>query len=224
LAPDRLPVPASDTEAIRFTFPPRQVGTADLKLFDTDDLSAKPAMSFELEVEARYWGAVRFGLGTLFGRWKSYDIGTFAGSRQPQVRETSEGAAFELVSGFAPYVFDLGSGGRSQTGGPNMHLAPFVGFGVLGVSPDKGIQGLSSFHLGLEYEVANNLSIAATFVYHRSRQLAMGYTPGAPVAVGMTADNVTTNSWERGFAIVINASPSFLQFATGDSTKTGAKQ
>src|ERR1041384_2364412 len=61
-------------EAIRFTFPPRQAGPADLKLFDTNDLDGKPAMTFPLEVEPRYWGAVRFGLGTLFGRWTSYDV------------------------------------------------------------------------------------------------------------------------------------------------------
>lgn len=212
---------------IRFTFAPRQPGTADLKLFNTDDITGKPAMSFELEVEPRYWGAVRFGLGGLFGKWNSYEIATLSGSRQPEVRETPNGANFELVSGFAPYMFDiLAYGGRSETGGKNLYIAPFIGFGVIGTSADKGIQGLSSFHAGLEFEVAQNLSIAATFVYHRGRQLAAGYTPGAPVAAGMTVDNVTTDSWNRGFAIVLNASPSFLQFATGDSSskKSGGNQ
>lgn len=204
---------------IRFTFAPRQPGTADLKLFNTDDLNAKPAMTFDLEVEPRYWGAVRFGLGSLFGKWNSYEIATLSGSRQPEVRETANGATFELVSGFAPYLFDvLRSGGRSETGGKNLYVAPFVGFGVIGMAPDKGVQGLSSFHAGLEFEIAQNLSIAATFVYRRGRQLAAGYSPGAPVAAGMTVDNVTTESWDRGFAIVVNASPSFLQFATGDSS------
>lgn len=213
------PAAAPQLRPIRFTFAPRQPGTADLKLFDTDDLTARPLMTFELEVEPRYWGAVRFGLGSLFGKWNSYEIATLSGSRQPEVRETANGATFELVSGFAPFLFDVVKyGGRSETGGKNLYIAPYIGFGVIGTSPDKGIQGLSSFHAGLEFEIAQNLSIAATFVYRRGRQLAAGYTPGAPVTAGMTVDNVTTDSWGRGFAIVVNASPSFLQFATGDSS------
>jgi hypothetical protein len=119
-------------------------------------------------------------------------------------------------------VFDLPRGGRSQSGGPNVHFAPFIGFGVLGASPDQGLQGLTSVHVGFELEVASNFSIAATFAYRRVRRLAPGYEPGSPVAMGMEADSFTTDGWEPGFGLVVNASPSFLQFATGKSSSGGA--
>jgi hypothetical protein len=205
----------------RLTFPPRKAGPADLRVFDGGDSSGKAAIEVQLEVEPLYWGAVRFGLGTLFGDWTSYEVATFAGSRQPELRRLRDTATFELVSGFAPYVFDLGSGGRSHTGGRNAFVAPFIGFGVIGVAPDKSLQGLSSFQIGLELEVASNFSIAATFAYRRTRELAGGYERGTPVATGTSVDDVTVDAWAPGFGIVVNTTPAFLQFATGSSTGGG---
>lgn len=216
-APPERKVERRPVRISTLTFPPRQAGAADLKLFEGAD-TTKPAMEVQLEIEPLYWGAVRFGLGTLWGDWRSYEVGALSGSRTQEVRETRDALTFELVSGFAPYVFDLQWGGRSQSGGRNAYVAPFLGFGVLGVSPDQGLQGLSSFHGGLELEVASNFSIAATFVYRRTRRLVAGYEIGSPVAAGMSADDLTSDAWVPGFAIVINATPAFLQFATGKSS------
>jgi hypothetical protein len=215
------PEPPKPVTISTLRFAPRKAGAADLKIFNGTDTTKPPAMELELEVEPLYWGSVRFGLGSLFGNWKGYEVATAAGSRTQEIRQVRNTAAFELVSGFAPYVFDLPRGGRSQSGGPNVHFAPFIGFGVLGASPDQGIQGLTSVHVGFELEVASNFSIAATFAYRRVRQLAPGYEPGSPVAMGMDADSFTTDGWEPGFALIVNASPSFLQFATGKSSSGG---
>lgn len=215
--------PAVSLPVSTLRFPPRQPGSADLKISSAaSGKTAELKLTVELEVEKLYWGAVRFGLGTLFdvsSQWQSYEIATFAGSRQPEIRETHSAVAFELVSGFAPYLIDLAAchGGRSQTGGCNAYGAPYFGFGVIGAAPNQGVQGLSSFHAGFEFEFASNFSIATNFVLRRMRTLTDGYRPGSPVTAGMTIDGVTGESWLPGFAIVINATPSFLQFATGAS-------
>ncbi len=212
---DKAP-PAPKPGLSRYAFAPRQAGSADLKVWASTDTTHTPDAALELEVEPLYWGAVRFGLGTLFGSWRSYEIATFSGSRQQEVRSDTQNATFELVSGFAPYVLDdYLWNGRSQSGGHDAHVAPFFGFGVLGTTPNQGVQGLSSVHLGIEYEVADNFSIAATAVYRRSKTLANGYAVGSPVESGMTLDNITVDNWSWGFAVVVNATPSFLQFAAG---------
>src|SRR5262249_1836853 len=94
---------------------------------------------------------------------------------------------------------------------------PYFGFGVVGGAANQGVQALSSFHSGLEFEFASNFSIAATFVLRRTRALLPGYTAGSAVSLGTTIDAITHDSWRPGFGLVINASPSFLQFATGTS-------
>lgn len=204
-------------------FPPRQTGSADIKVFIGTDTNVAPIFIVELEVEPTYWGAIRFGLGTIFGDWKTYEVATLSGSRQPEVRGSVNRAKFELVSGFALYPEAIWGGGRSQTapfGWKNTDVAPFIGFGIVGQSSTNGVQGLTSFHAGIEIEFASNFSVALTYAYRRARVLADGYAEGSPVAMSLTADNVTTDGWSSGFAVVLNASPEFLQFASGKSADT----
>lgn len=210
-------------------FSPRQPGTADINLtIGSDKAPSVPAI--ELEVDTLYWGSVRFGLGTLIdvgNNWKSYSVTTMPGSRQPEIAEQRDPVAFELVSGFAPYLFDLGcpGHGRSYTGGCNSYVAPYLGFGVLGGSTNQGLQALTSAHLGLELEFSKSFSVAATLVLRRTKCLNSGYQPGSPVTIGMTVADVTSNTWSTGLAIVVNATPDFLQFATGGGIgSTGTTQ
>jgi hypothetical protein len=218
---------APKTTITEVPFSPRQPGTADVTLTDVSTSQSQQLFTLELQVDTLYWGAVRFGLGTLISNWNGYQITTFAGSNQPEIRSNHTLVAFELVNGFAPYLFDLACPGhaRSETGGCNTHVAPFIGFGLVGAS-SQGVEALSSFHVGLEVEFASSFSIAADFVLRRTSGLAQGYHVGSPVAASATIDDVTGDTWQPGFALVINASPSFLTFATGSGNaggKSGSK-
>jgi hypothetical protein len=213
---NQLVLAPNPKKVIETRFTPRQPGTADVTV--TWGSTANPTTyNLELQVDTLYWGAVRFGLGTSIADWNGYQIATFAGSAQPEIRSAHTQVAFDLVNGFAPYLFDFmfcaGHGGRSETVGCNARVAPFIGYGLLGAS-SQGIQALSSIHLGFEFEFASNFSVAANFVMRRTQGLAQGYQPGSPVPVTTTIDDVTRDTWQPGFAFVVNASPSFLQFAT----------
>jgi hypothetical protein len=227
----RTPAGAPQAEGVKpvdvseFRFSPRQSGNADVTVTTGSGTSTTTGPVVELDVDTLYWGSVRLGLGTLVdvgNNWKSYSITTIAGSRQPEITETRDPVAFEIVSGFAPYLLDLlcSGHGRSYTGGCNAYFAPYLGFGVLGGSTNQGVQGLTSAHLGVELEFSKTFSIAATAVLRRTRGLNSGYEPGSPVTSGMSVADVTSNAWSSGFAIVVNATPAFLQFATGSGTDT----
>jgi hypothetical protein len=211
-----------------FSFSPRRAGSADIKVTTTassgdGDAPASNPHVVELQIDSLSWGSARFGVGTLIdvnNQWKTYQIATMAGSSQPEIRQFNSAMGFELVTGFAPYLFDdLIWGGRSQTGGGNTHLAPYFGFGVFGAALNQGTQAFSSFHLGLEIEFFTNFSVATTVAIRRTPVLADGYRPGSPVAPTQSVGDVTGDGWHPGFGIVINASPDFLQFATPASTK-----
>jgi len=206
-----------------FTFAPRQSGHADLTITGTGGAPAD-TMTVELEVDTLYWGSVRVGLGTLFdvgNIWNGYSIGTFAGSNQPEIRQSHNAVGFELVNAFAPYLLDLltcPGRGRSYTGGCNRWFAPYIGFGLVGAGPAQNIQALSSFHFGVELEFAQSFSVALTFVERRTQALADGYHVGSPVSGGMSVADVTRDAWQPGMALVVNATPSFLQFAMGSGS------
>jgi hypothetical protein len=214
-------VPVSPNVAV-LRFPPRKPGDADLTIQGADE---KNKMVVELTVEELYWGAVRFGLGTLFDVGDlahDYELVVFAGSSQMEIRELNTPVAFEVVNGFAPYLFDIAVwGGRSHTNGPNAYVAPFVGFGIVGATTTGTLSALSSFHVGLEVEFSANFSIATTFAMRRTLALADGYHPGSPVAAGASVEGVTEDSWQPGFGIIVNATPDFLQFAIPSTSSSG---
>jgi hypothetical protein len=209
-------------------FAPRQPGSADVTVTTTPAGGKATTYKTELEVDTLYWGAVRIGVGTLFGNWNGYAITTFAGSSQPEIQSQRTAVAFEFVAGFAPYLFDLigctGHGGRSESGGCDGYVAPYFGFGLVGAST-TGVQALSSIHMGFEFEFAPNFSVATDFVVRRTPGLAQGYQLGSPVALTTTIDDVTRATWQPGFALVINASPSFFNFQVpsgGSGTSAGS--
>jgi hypothetical protein len=209
-------------------FSPRQSGSADVTIKAKGADAPDDPMTVELEVDTLYWGAVRLGLGTLFDlgqNWHKYSATTFAGSLQPEISQAHDTVGFEIVSGFAPYLLDLfcPGGGRSFTGGCNLHFAPFVGFGVLGTgTAGGGVQALSSVHFGLELEFAKSFSIALTGVARRTQALNNGYAAGSPVTGSMTVTDFTHDDWKPGLGVVVNATPSFLQFALGSGTNNPA--
>ncbi|KYF58084.1 hypothetical protein BE08_41135 [Sorangium cellulosum] len=206
-------------------FSPRRPGVLDLKI--KSELKGRDPAEYkvELEVDQRYWGAARFGLGTLFDladNFHGYDVKTFAGSQTAQIRDAHIPVQFELVTGFALYPESLWDNGRSYAdkgfSRKNIHVSPFLGFGLVGQDA-KGIAALTSVHMGVELEFARDFSVALTAVWKRTRVLSAGYAPGSPVAANASEDEFSSTKFVPGFGVVLNATPSFLQFATGDADK-----
>ncbi|KYF68669.1 hypothetical protein BE11_10330 [Sorangium cellulosum] len=206
-------------------FSPRRPGVLDLKI--KSELKGRDPAEYEveLEVDQRYWGAARFGLGTLFDladNFHGYDVKTFAGSQTAQIRDAHIPVQFELVTGFALYPESLWDNGRSYAdkgfSWKNIHVSPFLGFGLVGQDA-KGIAALTSVHMGVELEFARDFSVALTAAWKRTRVLSAGYAPGSPVAASASEDEFSSTKFVPGFGVVLNATPSFLQFATGDATK-----
>jgi hypothetical protein len=212
------PQPQPKCTAVRFS--PRQSGRADL-VVKRDNQEGQELARLELEVDQRFWGAVRFGLAAVAGSFRSYEARAFAGSQTLQLWENRFPAQFEFVVGFAPYPEALGGGGRSYTRGNFWnHLGPYLGFGLVGQSAGS-LDALTSLHAGIEFEFARDLSVALTFVLRKGRALASGYVVGSPVEAGAAPESFTTPVASFGGGLVISSSPSFLQFATG--TKGGGK-
>lgn len=201
------------------SFAPRQPGNVDLLIKEKSE-STDALMRLELIVDQRYWGALRFGLGTVVGSFREYEATTVAGASTAQIRESKIPVQFELVTGFAPYLESIWHDGRGYASGENWHLAPFVGFGLVGQS-NSDISALTSFHLGVEVEFMRDFSLALTAVAKRTRWLSDGYTLGSPIESGTAPETFTEPGFAFGGALVLNASPEFLQFATGSSSKEG---
>jgi hypothetical protein len=206
------PPPNVHYSASRFS--PRKPGSADLEVKIENSGAEVPVLELELEVEEHYWGAVRFGVGTVLGDFHGYDITTVADAETAQIRESDIPVQFELVTGFAFYPEAI-KGGRGYVAGPNWYWSPYIGFGLVGQSA-KDITAFTSFHAGIDFEFARDFSLAATFVLKSTRVLSDGYSPGSPIDAATAEDRFTEASFVPGGAIVFSASPSFLQFATGN--------
>lgn len=176
----------------------------------------------EIEVDTRYWGSVRTGVGAVFAPGSyTYDIQQLPGSKTWQVRQARVPVQPELVLAFAPYLEALSPTcrGRSYSAGSpgcNWHISPYLGFGVVGQSA-ASVSALVSFHAGVEVEFAQNFSVALTAAYKRLPVLADGYHAGSPIEAGATPDRYTVQSWLPAFGVFINATPSFFQFPLGSN-------
>jgi hypothetical protein len=220
--------PASVTPSVAsmatFRFSPRQAGSVPLTLSwnIAGSDAGSGSMTVELQIESVSFGAVRFGIGTVFGDAvsKNYQLTSFAGSSQSEIALSDNGrVAFEGVLGLAPYVFDVWAcpgHGRSFSGGCNWYVAPYIGFGILGQSA-TGVQSFDSIFIGGEVAFSSTYSLAFAWVARRKTELATGYGEGSPVNVGTP---FTRNTTGNGFGLVLNITPDFFSFATPATNTT----
>lgn len=170
----------------------------------TDD-----ATKIDITVDEVYAGAIRLGVGAVFGgaRDRTFTAQALPGSGQAEIT-TSDGGRMdaELVLG-ASVFFD--KGGRSYNIGEPGHWAPYFGIGLLNQS-QSGFELLKSIHLGLEYEISRQFSIAFTLVGRKVTRLADGLDVGDPIST-MTVP--TRTGYEVGVGVVVNLSPEFLKVA-----------
>lgn len=201
----------------RTVFDPREPGSADLTV-KLKEVDKTPIVTVPLQVEKRYWGAARFGVGTLLGDFNQYSVSTPSGSQASFISGSQVPLRFEFVTGvsFYPEVLFKRYGGRGYSGGPNAHVGLYVGFGLLSASA-TGVDSFTSFHIGPELEFTQDISLALTFVLNRTRKLSLGYEVSSPIEAGASVDSFTSPTVVPGVGLVLNASPAFLQFATGAS-------
>jgi hypothetical protein len=206
-----------------FFGPRRPDSAADLTITAVNGTTKVP-WKLEMFVEKTYSGALRIGIGVLFGRAVDHDYSAVKvdnSSQHELVARTGGRAEFELVVGYAPYVFDMIAGrkGRAYQSTTLAQraagFAPYIGLGTLSVGQGTGIEFFRTIHLGLEWEPLRNFSIAATFVMRRVTRLQHGYEVGSPVNSG---DPPTREQLALGFGLVLNLTPEFFRFATRGSS------
>lgn len=217
------PRPPPVQHSVRHRFAPRAPGDADVEITITDDEGRIVASrSLEFVVDRTYAGAVRLGFGIVYADAvdRHYEARTIGTNEQAQIVATRGGnSGFELVLGYAPYLFDYIQNrghGRSYTnttlrdraGG----FAPFAGLGLVEAS-DTGVEILKSLHMGLEWEPTPNFSIAATAVSRRVTRLTEGARVGDPV----TGEVPTREVIRWGGGVVLSFSTDFFRIATRES-------
>jgi len=206
----RETVQFTTTEA---TFAPRQPGSANITV--TIETGGKTYVSVaEIVVEKTYSGALRLGIGTVFAgaRDRSFEARTLPGSGQAEIVTTGGGSLdAELVLGAAAFFDD---GGRSYVARESDRFGLYVGIGVLNQAATS-LELLKSAHLGLEYELSPQFSIALTFVGRKVTRLADGLHVGQPV---MEGDVPTRTGYEVGLGLVFNVSPEFFKLAKTPSS------
>lgn len=208
-------------EVRSMSFAPRRPDSdADLKIKASHGQRSEEE-TFELFVEKSYSGALRVGLGVLGGPTVDHDykaVRVDSSAQNEIVAVTGGRAEFELVAGYAPFVFD-GKKGRAYDSTRLCQracgFAPYIGLGVLNVSAPTGLEFLKSVHLGLEWEPQRNVSIALTAIARRVTELRPGYAVGSPI-VG--TDVPTRERLAFGVGLVINLTPEFLRFAIRGSS------
>lgn len=174
----------------------------------TDD-----ATKIDITVDEVFAGAIRLGVGAVFGgaRDRTFAAQALPGSGQAEITTTEGGRLdAELVLGAAVF-FDRG--GRSYNVGEPGHWAPYLGIGLLNQS-QTSFELLKSIHLGFEYEISRQFSIAFTVVGRKVTRLADGLEVGDPIST-MTVP--TRTGYELGVGVVVNLSPEFLKVAKSPS-------
>ncbi|HEU4729894.1 MAG TPA: hypothetical protein VFT22_18485 [Kofleriaceae bacterium] len=194
----------------RHLFGSRLPGKASVHVRSSAAGSTVPEAVVELLVEETYAGALRVGVGGVFGGAidRGFTLRTAPGSGQQEIVAGNGGDVdAELVVGASIF---LEEGGRGYAvPGHNKHFAPYFGIGVLNQT-DSGLKTFRSFQLGLEYELNPHFSIAVTAVARRITRLS-GASVGDPVQ--MSGSIPTETDFAFGWGIVINLSPDFLRLA-----------
>lgn len=196
-------------------FAARKAGRADVLIKVIKGNTTISESTIEIDVAATYWGAARLGLAWVVGKniGRKYETRTIEAGKDIIVESSNPGGSFEFVMGFAPYLIDLFvRGGRTID--HSSYVAPYLGFGLVGMDDKGKLDALTSFHMGLEFEFARDFSLAATATWRRSVTHLVKHDN---VALGKVAPPDNENyTWERsgwGFGIVINATPELLSFA-----------
>lgn len=161
----------------------------------------------DITVEEAYAGAIRIGVGAVFGsaRDRAFSGQALPGSGQMEITTTDGGVLdSEIVIGAAAF---LEEGGRTYFSGKRRHWAPYFGIGVLNQTA-TGFETLKSLHLGAEYEISKQFSISFTLVGRRVTRLVDGLEVGDPIN---SATVPTRTGYEVGVGLVINLTPEFLK-------------
>jgi hypothetical protein len=175
---------------------------------------------FDLEfvVPRIYSGALRVGIaGIGFATNHGYTVRKRQGSEMGEIVDLGQARVDpEVVLGYALFPQALTrSEGRDylRKYKPQYFwhkLGFYVGVGIVGASSSTSYKAefFRSLHIGLELELAENLSIALTTVLRRPDDLASGYHVGDPVEVGTS---VTAPRYHTGLGIVANFSFDFFR-------------
>jgi len=203
------------TRVTEQTFAPRKPGDAPLMVTLYEEHGEEPVAqtTVELIVEPTYVGAVRFGVAATFGGAvdAAYEARTAPGSQQPEVAVAQASPVdLELTVGYAPFLDRDGRSARGCQTAP-WCFAPYVGFSVLGQSSGK-LEFLKAAHLGAEWQVVPDFSIALTGVARRVTRLDDGVVVGTPAR---DLDVPTHQTLGLGAGLVFNLSPAFLRVAAG---------
>lgn len=198
-------------------FGPRTTGNANVHVTLTEAMEQRATTITELIVEPTYSGALRVGIGMVFGgaTSRTYSVQALPGSGQLEIVATGGGDVdMEIVVGFAPFV-EAFWGGRAYHDGAHLAsfpfgFSPYIGIGVVGTTAGGGVEGLTAFYFGLEWEPMRGLSVAGTIVARRVDRLQPGLEVGDPA---LEIGGVTRNGYELGWGVVISFSPDVLQVA-----------
>lgn len=188
----------------------RQPGPAKISIAVTNrkDPKEKTTLPVNIDVEKTYASALRVGVAAVFGNAVDAEFAAEAidGAKQAQISRTKGGSAdLEVVLGFAPFLNKNGRG--DVTSCYPACFAPYAGLGVVELKT-SALRALTSLHIGAEWSMIPDASIAATLVFRRVTRLN-GQVVGGPVATKPS----TRETLGVGFGVVVNFSPEFIQFA-----------
>jgi len=167
--------------------------------------------TLDVIVIQRYAGAFRVGIAGVFrAPDQKFEARTFPGSSQSEIVRTAR-TPIELVLGYSLYLEGFDKGRRyifkEATPWYKANLGLYFGFGAASIASGS-FDFLKSLHVGVEYELSPNLSLALTGVLRRVDQLADGAHVGGPAPATIPV----TSGYVPGVAIVLNISPSFFRF------------
>ncbi|MBX3159217.1 MAG: hypothetical protein KF773_24830 [Deltaproteobacteria bacterium] len=226
---------ASDNgEAVisEFLVAPRAPGALNIAVKFTDAADpgkARGEVGAEMLVDKAYSGAFRFGLSRVLGLSEIQYVGVQKEKDGPFIVTKNASPPHEVVLGLSLYSQYFGQGGRTYflrkkySGWWKIpkclwsipqwlwrHGGLYVGVGALSYS-SANVDIMKSLHLGVEFELLPNLSIALTTAIRRTPVLGDGIFEKGEVP---SASVYTTNTYRAGIGLVLNVSADFLKFAT----------
>ncbi|MCA9709776.1 MAG: hypothetical protein KDK70_28310, partial [Myxococcales bacterium] len=162
-----------------------------------------------------YLGALRLSVAGTWAPWdRRYGTATSTTPQNPGEEVViTDGADLglanlELLAGYTVFFTPVYHGERTVTAGS------YFGLGVLGTDTAKGLDALTSGHVGLELAVGRDFGIALDFSLRRTQKLRGDLDVGSPVE-GRDIDRLGITP---AFGVVLNLSPRFWK-AVGAARK-----